>query len=157
MNNLGIIRKIDNLGRIVLPKEIRNILNIKSNDDIEIVTDENTIILRKFDMIKSKKSKLIHLCENFNITKNFKIRIIVSNKYIDTNEDISNELLNKLNERKLMYINNNDYKNTIMYPIIKNGVLLSTLILYSNIDENNTLDICKIIANIIINILEDLM
>ena len=44
----GMIRKIDNLGRIVIPKEIRKNLNIRENDAIEMFTDENRLVLRKY-------------------------------------------------------------------------------------------------------------
>ena len=37
MKSTGIVRKIDELGRIVIPKEIRNVLSIHSNDDLEIL------------------------------------------------------------------------------------------------------------------------
>ena len=48
MSNSGIIRKIDNLGRIVLPKELRYALNINSGDDFEIYINGEEIILKKY-------------------------------------------------------------------------------------------------------------
>ena len=47
MTPVGIIRKADNLGRIVIPKEIRKFYHINANDEIEIVTTPDGIILRK--------------------------------------------------------------------------------------------------------------
>ena len=47
MTPIGIIRKVDNLGRIVIPKEIRKFYHINANDEIEIVTTPDGIILRK--------------------------------------------------------------------------------------------------------------
>ena len=44
MKSTGIVRKLDSLGRIVLPKETRKILDIKENDTIEIFIDNNRII-----------------------------------------------------------------------------------------------------------------
>lgn len=52
------IRKIDNLGRIVLPKELRKVLSIHSGDDFQIIVDENKIILEKFSRILNVKTKL---------------------------------------------------------------------------------------------------
>jgi transcriptional pleiotropic regulator of transition state genes len=50
MKSTGIVRKVDELGRIVLPKELRNVLNIKERDPLEIfVDDENRIILKKYE------------------------------------------------------------------------------------------------------------
>lgn len=50
MKSTGIVRKVDELGRIVLPKELRNVLNIKERDPLEIFVDEeNRIILKKYE------------------------------------------------------------------------------------------------------------
>ena len=48
MKATGIIRNIDELGRIVIPKEIRKEMDIKSNQPIEIYVDEGKIILCKY-------------------------------------------------------------------------------------------------------------
>lgn len=48
MKATGIIRNIDELGRIVIPKEIRKEMDIKSNQPIEIYVDEDKIILSKY-------------------------------------------------------------------------------------------------------------
>lgn len=47
MKSTGIIREIDKLGRIVIPKEIRAINKISAGDGLEIFVDEDMIILRK--------------------------------------------------------------------------------------------------------------
>lgn len=49
MKATGIVRKIDNLGRIVLPKETRKVLNINTKDPIEIFMDDDNIVLRKYE------------------------------------------------------------------------------------------------------------
>jgi len=49
MRATGIVRKIDELGRIVLPIEIRNTMDIKSRDSVEIFIDGDKIILKKYD------------------------------------------------------------------------------------------------------------
>ena len=48
MKSTGIVRKVDELGRIVLPIEIRKVLDIKEKDAIEIFTDNDLIILQKY-------------------------------------------------------------------------------------------------------------
>lgn len=48
MKSLGIIRRIDELGRIVLPRELRRFYNLNAGDSLEIYTDkDNTIVLKK--------------------------------------------------------------------------------------------------------------
>jgi len=49
MKATGIIRKIDELGRIVVPKELRKAMNIKEGDGLEIFVENETIILKKYN------------------------------------------------------------------------------------------------------------
>lgn len=44
----GIVRKVDELGRIVLPKELRDVFKIEHKDPIEIYVDGESIVLRKY-------------------------------------------------------------------------------------------------------------
>ncbi|MDL2300257.1 AbrB/MazE/SpoVT family DNA-binding domain-containing protein [Clostridiaceae bacterium OttesenSCG-928-D20] len=48
MKSTGIVRKVDELGRIVLPIELRRTLDIAEKDSLEIYVDEGTIILKKY-------------------------------------------------------------------------------------------------------------
>lgn len=48
MKSTGIVRKVDELGRIVLPIELRRTLGIEGKDRIEIFVDGESIILRKY-------------------------------------------------------------------------------------------------------------
>lgn len=48
MKSTGIVRKIDALGRFVIPIELRNVMGLSNNDSIEIFTDEDRIILKKY-------------------------------------------------------------------------------------------------------------
>ena len=69
MKSTGIVRKIDDLGRIVIPKEIRNLLNIQNNDNIEIYIDNKNIILTKYDKamdLKSYADKLANITDIIN-------------------------------------------------------------------------------------------
>ena len=49
MKSTGIVRKVDELGRIVIPMELRRTFNIEVKDPLEIYVDENRIILSKFE------------------------------------------------------------------------------------------------------------
>jgi len=48
MKSTGIVRKLDNLGRVVLPKELRSTLDINERDSLEIYVDNERIILKKY-------------------------------------------------------------------------------------------------------------
>ncbi len=45
----AIVRKLDNLGRMVIPVKMRSDLDIKEGDSLEILVDSNRIILRKYE------------------------------------------------------------------------------------------------------------
>ena len=49
MKSTGIVRKVDELGRVVLPIELRRTLDIAEKDSLEIYVDGNTIILKKYE------------------------------------------------------------------------------------------------------------
>lgn len=49
MKSTGIVRKLDELGRITLPIELRRNLNVNERDPLEIFVDDDKIILKKYD------------------------------------------------------------------------------------------------------------
>lgn len=49
MKSTGIVRKVDELGRVVLPIELRRNLNIQEKDSLEIFVDDEKIILKKYE------------------------------------------------------------------------------------------------------------
>lgn len=53
MKATGIVRRIDELGRVVIPKEIRNTLRLKSGDPLEIFTERDELMLKKYSPIAS--------------------------------------------------------------------------------------------------------
>lgn len=48
MKATGIVRRIDNLGRIVIPKEVRKRFDLEEMDPVEVFTEDQTIVLRKY-------------------------------------------------------------------------------------------------------------
>ena len=75
----GIIRKVDELGRIVIPVEIRNKLNIQEKDEVEIILEGRRVILEKYqqDCIICGEVNNLKKCGNKFICKNVfqKLRI----------------------------------------------------------------------------------
>ena len=49
MKSTGILRKVDELGRVVIPIELRNKFDIKEKDPIEIFVDGSAIVLKKYE------------------------------------------------------------------------------------------------------------
>lgn len=65
MKETGIVRKLDELGRITLPIELRRTLHISERDSIEISTEDDKIILEKYepvDIFTGEKEDLIEYC-----------------------------------------------------------------------------------------------
>ena len=49
MKSTGLVRRLDELGRIVLPSELRRTLSLENKDPLEIYIDGNCIILKKYE------------------------------------------------------------------------------------------------------------
>lgn len=158
----GIVRKIDELGRIVLPKELRKSLNINSGDDFQISINENKIILEKYSKLESFEDKINDIINCFVSVTNYKIYFVINNKIINSNEIIKENIIKLIQERKV-YISDKVLKNQIsdnineegrmvIYPIVLNSDLLGSLILISNDNINNIVSNSKILNNLIKNI-----
>ena len=78
MKTTGIIRRIDDLGRIVVPKELRKTLRIKNGDSLEIFVDNEDIILKKYSPMESIEEAAIRYVESFNQV--IKHTVIVTDK-----------------------------------------------------------------------------
>lgn len=68
MKSIGVIRKVDELGRIVLPVEFRRTLNIKNNDSLEIFAQNNSIYITKLNpscVLCGKTTKLTEIGDKY--------------------------------------------------------------------------------------------
>ena len=64
MKATGIVRRIDDLGRVVIPKEIRRTMRIREGSPLEIYTDrDGEVIFRKYSMMDGISDFASHLCE----------------------------------------------------------------------------------------------
>ena len=156
MKATGVVRRIDDLGRVVIPKEIRKTLRIKEGDPLEIFTDrEGQVILKKYSPIGELSEFATVYAETLAKTtghiacitdKDTIIAVSGGSKKEFLEQDISQEL-EKLMEDKEVYtskensdiampITQNDKKekknnSQVVYPIISNGDTIGTVILLS--------------------------
>ena len=66
MKTTGIIRRIDDLGRIVIPKEIRKTMRIKEGEQLEIFTENNMIYITKYEPEKKEREKITeYVAQNY--------------------------------------------------------------------------------------------
>ena len=78
MKTTGIIRRIDDLGRFVIPKELRKSLRIKNGDSLEIFVDGEDIVLKKYSPMESIDDAASKYVDSFN--KVIKHSVIVTDK-----------------------------------------------------------------------------
>ena len=103
MKNTGVSRRIDELGRIVIPKEIRSSLDINSYDLIDINIENNNIVLSKYKTINEFIVPVIAFINTINV-KGLSIilinneNIIYSNKEeYKENDNLNDYFLNRIN------------------------------------------------------------
>ena len=161
MKATGVVRRIDDLGRVVIPKEIRKTLRIKEGDPLEIFTDkEGEVILKKYSPIGELSEFAAGYAETLAKTtghiacitdKDTVIAVSGTSKKEFYEQGISEEL-EKIMDEKENYasrdnnnisipITKNDkwerkYNSQIVNPIISDGDAIGSVILLSK--DNNT-------------------
>lgn len=155
MKDTGIIRKIDDLGRIVIPKEIRKKLKLREGDNLEIyVKDDGQILLKKYEPmgdlidISNQCTKALNSITNLTCiitdTENVISVCGTTNKIKYFDRAISNDVLDILDSRAVYNSksggvleilesdeNKSKYKMQIIIPIISDGEALGSVILVS--------------------------
>lgn len=108
MKQTGVTRKIDELGRIVIPKEIRKNLGIRDGETLEIFTSEDSIILKKYFEVRKYEDLSNKLCElikniyNIDLVITDREKVITSsNKEIVENSKLNNKLLELIDNREM--------------------------------------------------------
>jgi len=114
MKATGIVRRIDELGRVVVPKELRKQLRIDEGDAIEIFTEsDGGIVLKKFSALLGLRSEAQGYVEALEQSTNThaiiadKDQVIASSEAIKSMEErqVSNALKKVANERKSIVVN----------------------------------------------------
>ena len=156
MKATGIVRRIDDLGRVVIPKEIRKTLRIKEGDPLEIFTDkEGEVILKKYSPIGELSEFANSYAETIAKTtghiacitdKDTVIAVSGGSKKEYLEQDLSKELeevmenkevyTSKENNEIALPVTKNDnkdkiYNSQVIYPIISDGDVIGSVILMS--------------------------
>lgn len=160
MKPTGIVRKIDELGRIVLPKEMRKCLNINTGDDFQIRLEDEKIILEKYSYLKNYEQEILSIINCFISETTYDISLVVNSKIINKNNEIIDQKLDRLiQERKVFECKNIEElelnKNLIIegryiiLPIVVNSDLLGSLIIVSKDDIINMEKTSKLLLKLI--------
>lgn len=154
MKATGIVRRIDDLGRIVIPKEIRRTLRIRESDPLEIFTDkEGEIILKKYspigEMNTFAKQYAESLCQVSGhaavITDRDQIIAVSGGFKTILGKELSRELEDKLEHRETLVAsreeksfipligeNMDEFCFEVISPIICEGDVIGAVILISS-------------------------
>lgn len=132
MNEITFIRKIDDLGRIVIPKELRGKLKLSENENILLKLTENKIEIQKYSYINNYQELINNLLNVFYEIYKIPIRLLDDRKVIIEQGNFQNS------------------DSTTKENILLNSTIIGSLEIYNN-DKNDTniKKICKLLSKII--------
>ena len=158
MKATGIVRRIDDLGRIVIPKEIRRTLRIRESDPLEIFTDrEGEIILKKYSPIGEMSTFAKQYAESLAQVSGHTALIADRDQFIAVSggsknllgKGLSSELEDKINNRETLIASKGersfiqvssdggeDFSHIAISPIICEGDVIGAVVL-SEVDEKS--------------------
>lgn len=123
MKSTGVVRRVDDLGRIVIPKEIRRTLRIRDGEELEIFVDNEEIILKKF-------SNVVDLGE-------------VSNKIIGVVSSLVGKTI-LVTDRDIVVTGSGDYKkkfvNRKISKYVENVIFNRTVSVEKSLNYNELVD-----------------
>ena len=156
MKATGVVRRIDDLGRVVIPKEIRKVHRIKEGDPLEIFTDkEGEIILKKYSPIGELTEFASTYADTISKTtghiacitdKDTVIAVAGGSKKDFLEKNLSKELEEIMENKEVFKSKENNeisipitqnegreriYNSQVIYPIITDGDVVGSVILLS--------------------------
>ena len=168
MKLAGIVRRIDELGRIVIPKEIRKTLHIKNGENLEIFINDDQIILKKYSELGNMQELSDTITETLNNILKANILISDTDKFISISgqlkkkylkEEISETILKYINDRKNVILKDKkinitkdkvENKNIFISPIISNGDAIGALIIISDKElTSNNLESVTLLSKVL--------
>ena len=90
----GIVRRIDELGRIVIPKEIRKSLRIKNGDNLEILVEGDNVTLRKYSQIENATDMAQIYAESFYQVLKYNVIVTDTDKIVAVAGNLKKKYLN---------------------------------------------------------------
>jgi len=174
LKSTGITRRIDDLGRIVIPKEIRKNLKIKENEVLEIFINNDEIILKKFSRFNDSEKVLSDYIKVINDMTGNDVIITDRDKVILSTKKLEEKLLNKklseyvndLIENRSIFLSN-DMKgievidnekikqNYYFIPFIIDSDVVGSIIMFSSKEfDENSKSLLLIASKLLVNYIE---
>lgn len=104
MKSTGVVRRVDDLGRIVIPKEIRRTLRIRDGESLEIFVDREMIALKKFSTMTDMDEISKQLVDIVNSVTNQNVFITDRDNFIAGSGSLRKKYLNKSISKSLELI-----------------------------------------------------
>ena len=140
MKSTGVIRRIDELGRIVIPKEIRRNLGIRDGENVEIFTESDSIILKKYYRLTTSSDLASSLCEIINNELGYKMLITDREKVIAVSGLENNIINKKLSKEHLEIIEKREINEKLNYNLnIEESELIGNFIFIPIISLNDSI------------------
>jgi AbrB family transcriptional regulator (stage V sporulation protein T) len=172
LKETGMLRRIDELGRIVIPKEIRKKLKIREGDNLDIFVNESGVVLKKYSPLNDLEKILEILINGFK--RKFNVDFVITDKEniicssirgINPLERISKNLfdtisLNKeleVNKSSRIYITDNFQidDNALIKPIVIYGDLFGAVLMFYDYNlQSNIIDYLNIIHDFCVEYLQ---
>ena len=95
MKNTGVVRRIDDLGRIVIPKEIRKTLRIKDGESLEIFLNSDNIVLKKYSPLEGIQNFYKTYADSISSELGTNVLIVDRDKIVAASGDFKRKYLNK--------------------------------------------------------------
>lgn len=127
MKSTGIVRRLDDLGRLVIPKEIRKQYRLKEGDSIEFYTEENKIIIQKFDTMSKHLEEITYMCETLTKWYENPVFFIHDEIIADKQSMINENFINKCKVHRITnftsveVFQNENVMNGIIFPVTSYG------------------------------------
>lgn len=158
LKTTGIVRKIDELGRVVIPKELRKNLNIHTGDDFQIIVDDERIILERYSRLVNVESEIIKIVNVFKNVYKYNIYIVYNNKFMCSKQEVSKNIIEIIQQRK-KYISDNKLQlcinnenitgKLIIDPIVFDSDLLGAIIIVGMDNVNYMESVSMVIKELI--------
>lgn len=137
MKATGIVRRIDDLGRVVVPKEIRKVLRIREGDPLEIYTGvAGEVILKKYSPIGELGEVAESFAESVSSTLGLPVMVSDTDRYVAVSGMRNKEYINKDIDEELDNIiqQKNEYNagSKIIVPILSNGDPIGSVTILHN-------------------------
>ena len=120
MKATGIIRRIDDLGRVVIPREIRRSLKIREGDPLEILIEKNCVCFKKYSALGLFSEDILRVAQDM-AQRTFKHQIAIYNR--DSKISGSNSYSSYADESWEYNRTPFKYEGMGVYPIISDGEL----------------------------------